>query len=127
MEAGDTLPQKLVQTYHRAEVIFSENSPGKEMYIVYSGEVGLYSQGAPGKDKLLATVEAGDFFGEMALVDDSPRSATAIAGEEGTRLLVLDQSKFAYLLRHQPDFALVVMGRLCQRLREANKALTTGK
>ena len=73
--------------------------------------------------KLLANLEAGNFFGEMALVDDSPRSATAIVDEDNTQLVVLDQNRFTYLLLHQPDFALLVMGTLCQRLREANKAI----
>lgn len=127
MKIEGATPQKFVRSYKKSEVIFSENSPGKDMYIVYSGKVGLYIQGAPGHRKLLAIVEAGDFFGEMALVDDSPRSATAIAEEDGTKILVLDKNKFTYLLRHQPDFALVVMGKLCRQLREANKSLTKGK
>ena len=117
-------PQKFVKNYQKSEVIFSENSLGKDMYIVYSGKVGLYTQVGQGHRKLLAVVKAGDFFGEMALVDDSPRSATAIAEEGNTKLLVLDKNKFTYLLRHQPDFALVVMGKLCRQLREANKSLT---
>ena len=96
------------------------------MYIIYSGKIKLYTKQPSGR-KLLATLGAGDFFGEMALVDDSPRSATAVADEDNTQLVALDQNKFTYLLRHQPDFALVVMGRLCERLREANKALNTGK
>jgi CRP/FNR family cyclic AMP-dependent transcriptional regulator len=123
---GVDILDKFVKSYQKAEVIFSESSPGKEMYIVYSGSVGLYTEDAPGRSKLLATVEAGDFFGEMALVDDSPRSATAIAEEDNTQLLVLDKNKFTYLLRHQPDFALVVMGKLCRQLREANKTLIKG-
>jgi CRP/FNR family cyclic AMP-dependent transcriptional regulator len=122
-----TIPQKFARSYQKSEVIFSESNPGKDMYIVYSGKVGLYTGDASGYRKLLATVEAGDFFGEMALVDDSRRSATAMAEEDNTQLLVLDKSKFTYLLRHQPDFALVVMGKLCRQLREANKALTRGK
>jgi len=125
MEAA--IPQKFVRCYQKAEVVFPESSPGKDMYIVYSGRVGLYTQGTGGHRKLLATMEAGDFFGEMALVDASPRSATAIAEENDTQLLVLDKNKFTYLLRHQPDFALVVMGKLCRQLREANKMLTKGK
>ena len=84
-------------------------------------------RGRSGHKKLLATVKAGDFFGEMALVDDSPRSATAIAEEDNTQLLVLDKDKFTYLLRHQPNFGLVVMSKLCRQLREANKAVTGGR
>ncbi|UCH50660.1 MAG: cyclic nucleotide-binding domain-containing protein [Chloroflexota bacterium] len=127
MTIEGVVPQKFVKSYQKSEVIFSENSLGEDMYIVYSGKVGLYAQAGPGHRKLLAVMKAGDFFGEMALVDDSPRSATAIAEEGDTKLLVLDKNKFTYLLRHQPDFALVVMGKLCRQLREANKALTKGK
>jgi CRP/FNR family cyclic AMP-dependent transcriptional regulator len=123
-DLGVAILEKFVKTYQKADVVFSENSPGKEMYIIYSGKVGLYREYGPAKTKLLAFAQPGDFFGEMALVDDSPRSATAIAEEDGTQLLVLDKSKFTYLLRHQPDFALVVMGKLCRQLREANKSLT---
>jgi CRP/FNR family cyclic AMP-dependent transcriptional regulator len=94
------------------------------MYIVYSGKVALYRTDTAKHNKLLAIVETGDFFGEMALVDNSPRSATAIAEQDDTQLLVLDKSKFTYLLRQQPDFALVVMGKLCRQIREANKTLT---
>lgn len=127
MKIEGVVPQKFVKSYQKSEVIFSEDSLGEDMYIVYSGRVGLYAKGGPGSRKLLAIMKAGDFFGEMALVDDSPRSATAIAEEGDTKLLVLDKNKFTYLLRHQPDFALVVMGKLCRQLREANKALAKGK
>jgi CRP/FNR family transcriptional regulator, cyclic AMP receptor protein len=119
--------EKLLEIYKKADVIFSESSLGKEMYIVYAGRVGLYTRDTAERSKLLAIMEAGDFFGEMALVDDSPRSATAVAEEDGTQLLVLDKSKFTYLIRHQPDFALVVMAKLCRQLREANKTQTNGE
>lgn len=121
-----TILERFVKRYQKSEIIFSESDPGKDMYIIYKGKVGLYTGDVLRHRKLLAFVEAGDFFGEMALVDDNPRSATAIA-EEDTQLLVLDKHKFTYLLRHQPDFALVVMGKLCRQLREANKTLTKGK
>lgn len=114
----DTLSQEFILSYQDGDTIFSQNKPGKEMYIVYTGKVNLYRQLSPGRSKLLATMKAGDFFGEMALIDDSPRSATAIAGQDNTQLLVLDRSKFMYLLRNQPDFALVVMGNLCRHLRD---------
>ena len=121
MESG--LPDRFIRTYQKSQVVFAEGSLGKEMYVIYSGKVNLYADMASGKGKLLANIEAGDFFGEMALVDDSPRSATAIVDEDNTQLVVLDQNRFTYLLLHQPDFALLVMGTLCQRLREANKAI----
>lgn len=119
MLSEDAPPYELLQTYLKHETIFTAHMPGQEMYIVYSGRVDLYSQTPSGDSKLLRIIRAGDFFGEMALVDESPRSATAIAGEDNTQLLVLDKSKFLYLLRNQPDFALVIMGKLCRQLRDA--------
>jgi CRP/FNR family cyclic AMP-dependent transcriptional regulator len=111
--------QKFVRVYARDEVVFRENSPGKEMFIVYSGKINLYKER---QDKVipLSTVGPGDFFGEMALIDGSPRSATAIAAED-TQLIVLDEPKFLYLLRHQPEFALVVMQKLCEGLRRTTE------
>ena len=125
MESG--LPNKFIRAYQKSQVVFNEGSLGKEMYVIYSGKVNLYADMASGGGKLLANLEAGDFFGEMALVDDSPRSATAVVDEDNTQLVVLDQNRFTYLLLHQPDFALLVMGTLCQRLREANRALALSK
>jgi len=121
MESG--LSDKFIRTYQKSQIVFAEGSRGKEMYVIYSGKVSLYADMASGGGKLLANLESGNFFGEMALVDDSPRSATAIVDEDNTQLVVLDQNRFTYLLLHQPDFALLVMGTLCQRLREANKAI----
>jgi CRP-like cAMP-binding protein len=66
----------------------------------------------------------GDFFGELALVDGGPRSETAVAAKDNTQLLILDKYRFTYLLRHQPDFALIVMGKLCARLRDKNRTLS---
>jgi len=106
---------RFIRAYAKEEVVFTENNPGKEMFIVRSGKINLYKERQDGRI-LLATVHPGEFFGEMSLVDNSPRSATAIAAED-TQLIVLDEPKFLYLLHHQPEFALVVMQKLCETLR----------
>jgi CRP-like cAMP-binding protein len=106
---------RFIQAYGQDQVVFNENSPGKEMFIVFSGKINLYKERQDNRI-LLATVHPGDFFGEMSLVDNSPRSATAIAAED-TRLIVLDEAKFLYLVRQQPEFALVIMQKLCESLR----------
>jgi CRP/FNR family cyclic AMP-dependent transcriptional regulator len=111
--------QKFLRVYAKNEVVFTEKSPGKEMFIVYSGKINLYKE-RQNKKALLATVAPGEFFGEMALVDGSPRSATAMAAED-SQLIVLDEPKFIYLLRQQPEFALVVMQRLCEMLRRTTE------
>ncbi len=110
-------PQEFIKVYNKSEVIFEENSLGNEMYVIHSGKVKLTTS-APGSELVLGILGPGEFFGEMALVDDAPRSATATAVEDNTRLVVLDQSKFLYLVSQQPPFALTIMHGLCQRIRE---------
>jgi CRP-like cAMP-binding protein len=87
------------------------------MYVIHSGKVELTTR-KMGKEVTLATLGSGEFFGEMALVDSSPRTATAIAAEDNTRLVTLDQDKFLYLVGQQPAFALTIMHELCRRIRE---------
>lgn len=116
--------EKFIQVFAKSQPIFKEDSLGNEMYIVYSGKVELY-KGQGKQSVLLATPGAGEFFGEMALIDGSPRSATAIAAEDDTRLVALDEAKFLFLLRHQPEFALIVMQQLCHRLRQTTERETT--
>ena len=110
-------PQELIRRYGKDEIIFEENSVGDEMFVVHSGRVRLVTK-APGTDLMLGMLGPGAFFGEMALVDDAPRSATATAAEDNTKLLVLNQSRFLYLVSQQPPFALTIMQGLCQRIRE---------
>jgi CRP/FNR family cyclic AMP-dependent transcriptional regulator len=112
-----TLPRKLIKVYQKSEVIFKEKDLGDEMYIICSGKVRL-STTAPGQEVDLGTLETAEFFGEMALVDCSPRSATAIAEEDHTQLVALDQKRFLYLVGQQPAFALAIMHALCMRIRE---------
>ena len=114
---------KLRQSYRKAEVIFKEGSTGSEMYLIHSGRVLLSVPQNETEEVPLVALNAGDFFGEMALVDDSPRSATASALEDGTELIVIDRARFLFLVRQQPEFALSLMHTLCRRLRDMDKRL----
>ena len=118
--------KRFIKVYQKSETIFEESSLGREMYIIHSGKVKLSTK-ATGREVILATLGPGEFFGEMALVDAAPRSATATALDDNTRLIILDQAKFLYLVSHQPAFSLTVMHVLCNRIRQTNILLKTDK
>ena len=94
------------------------------MYLIHSGRVLLSVRRDQAKQVPLVVLNPGDFFGEMALVDDSPRSTTASAAEDGTELIVIDRARFLFMVRQQPEFALSLMHTLCRRLRDMNTRLS---
>jgi len=119
--------EKFIKVYRKSEVIFEENSSGSEMFIVYSGKVKLYTQPKTGRRTVLSVLRPGEHFGEMALIDGSPRSATAVAVQDNTKLVILDKAKFLYLVQQQPEFAFAMMETLSQRIREANLQLAQAR
>ncbi|HUO47603.1 MAG TPA: cyclic nucleotide-binding domain-containing protein [Acidimicrobiales bacterium] len=91
--------------------VFHEGDAGVEMYGVVSGEVQLQSQG-----RVIATLGPDDVFGEMAVVDGSPRMATAVAVTP-TQLAAIDRQRFLFLVAETPMFALSVMSAMADRFR----------
>ncbi len=120
---NETPFEKFRKDFIKSEVIFEKGSQGHEMYIVASGRVRLFTEDETGQRVTVAFVEKGRFFGEMALIDYSPRSATAVA-EEDTCLIALDRAKFLYLIQQQPAFVFTIMHTLCKQIREANLQLS---
>lgn len=100
-----------LQRFEPEQKIFVKDDEGSCMYVVRSGKVAIVSAGA-----VLENVGPGETFGEIALIDGSPRSATAIA-REPTEVAVLDEKAFLYLVQKNPTFALDLMRRLGRRLR----------
>jgi CRP/FNR family cyclic AMP-dependent transcriptional regulator len=115
---------KFRQKYRKSEVIFEEGSTGSEMYLIHSGRVLLSVRHNEAQQVPLVVLNPGDFFGEMALVDDSPRSATASAVDDDTQLIIIDRARFLFMVRQQPEFALSLMHTLCRRLRDMDKRLS---
>jgi CRP/FNR family transcriptional regulator, cyclic AMP receptor protein len=100
------------------ETIFSEGEPGEEMYIIVSGGVQvLHGEGA--EQKLLATLGERDVLGEMSILDDEPRSATARTDEE-TVMLKIRRDDFRELIGEEPEVAFGVFRVFTRRLRRAN-------
>jgi F420-non-reducing hydrogenase small subunit len=109
--------------YERGEVVFSQGDPGETMYIIQSGAVEV-SQRQGKRDVVLAVLERRDFFGEMALIDQSPRSAT-VKTIRRSRLLSLTRTSLLERLQQDPGVALHLLRALCRRIEEADRRLRT--
>jgi CRP/FNR family cyclic AMP-dependent transcriptional regulator len=107
-------PSRSMRRLSPGEVLFEEGSVGKHMYVVHEGQVRI---GRRDSAEPLALLGRGEMFGELALLDDQPRSASAVAGTEGASLVEVDHALFIYLVGQQPAFALMVMQSMAHRLR----------
>ncbi len=103
------------------DYIFREGELGTEMFIIHEGQVEILNR-VGDEERLLAVLEKGDFFGEMALLEDRPRAASARA-LTATRLLQINGSTFDQMLRDNPEIAVRMMRKLSRRLRETDDLL----
>jgi CRP-like cAMP-binding protein len=103
------------ESFEAGQIVFKEGDAGDAMYAVIDGTVDLVHGG-----RTVETVESGGILGEMALVDKSPRSASAIAATSA-RLVRVDERHFTFLVHEHPTFALQVMGIMAARLRKMNQ------
>src|SRR4051794_31631190 len=111
--------EKCINQYEVSEIIFEEGSVGHELFVVIEGKIDIVKQN--GVDKtLIVTLGKGEFFGEMAVIDGSARSATAIAAAPNTKVMRINHARFVYLVSQQPAFALMIMDALSKRLRRSN-------
>ncbi|MCU0237646.1 MAG: cyclic nucleotide-binding domain-containing protein [Acidobacteria bacterium] len=101
--------------FKEGEVIFWEGEPGVGMYIVQEGEVGIYRDFSKCGQKELARLRPGDFFGEMALLEDDCRSATAVAGGE-TQLVSLIHADLFDLINRKPQLGVKLLSTLANML-----------
>jgi CRP-like cAMP-binding protein len=99
------------RSFRAGEEIFRQGEPAREFFVVETGTVEIRVGG-----KTLDTVSESGIFGEMALIDGRPRSATAVAATD-VRVVPIDEQRFLFLVRHTPYFALNVMRVIVQRLR----------
>jgi len=108
------------RTYPRNSVILFEDDPGDALYVVAEGQVKVVLIGEDGREVILSVLGEGEFFGEMALIDDEPRSAHVIAMEDST-LLVLRREDFQGILKQTPSIALALLRELSRRLRRVDE------
>jgi CRP-like cAMP-binding protein len=110
--------------YAKDAVIFFENEEGDFFFMILDGRIKVTILGDDGREVILSLLGAGDFFGEMALLDNEPRSATAIAVED-SELLSLHRTDFQSVLSDKTSIATSLMRILSGRLRKANHQIST--
>ena len=107
------------KAFKTGEIIFREGEPGDNMYVVLEGAVDINVSG----EKFIVA-QAGDVVGEMALIDSSARSATAVA-RTNCKVIAINEERFTALTQQNPAFAIHVMRILVERLRRMNKILAS--
>jgi CRP-like cAMP-binding protein len=111
--------EKCINEYDVSDVIFEEGSTGRELFVVLDGKIDIVKIAGATRTTIV-TLGKGEFFGEMAVIDGSSRSATAIAAAPKTKVMRINHARFVYLVSQQPAFALMIMDALSKRLRAAN-------
>jgi CRP/FNR family transcriptional regulator len=111
--------EKCINEFGVDDIIFEEGSTGRELFVVLGGEVEIAKVNGASKTTIIK-LGKGEFFGEMAVIDGSARSATAIASAPNTKVMRINHARFVYLVSQQPAFALMVMDALSKRLRASN-------
>jgi CRP/FNR family cyclic AMP-dependent transcriptional regulator len=112
------------RSYPKGRTIVSEGEPSQSMYILLAGRAKVQRSDSEGKEVILAVLGSGEFFGEMSLIDDSPRSASVIT-LESCEFMAVSKDAFKTMLQQSPEVSMAVMRGLVRRLREADKKIET--
>lgn len=111
-----------VRTLRRGDVLFHENDPGDELFVVETGRIAIANKSFDGRESVVALMEAGDVFGEMSLFDGQGRSAEARALEP-SKVFAVPFEPLRALFRQQPDLLWGVIELLARRIRAMDVAL----
>jgi CRP-like cAMP-binding protein len=117
----ETLYRQFGSQHKAGDLIFQEGDPGNLVYLIQQGRIQIGKAVGDGT-RVLAVLSRGEFFGEMAMISEKPRSATATAVDD-SRLLALDKKLFFKILRSNYDIAVRLVEQLAGRLEAANKQL----
>ena len=107
------------QRYPRGSIVFYEGDPGDFLMVVLTGKVKVVLLGKEGQEIILSLLGPRDFFGEMAILESAPRSATVMT-IEASEFLCLGQQNFTTLLQNHPPISMKILKHLSERLRQAN-------
>ena len=109
------------QQYKKKQIVFREGDPGDCMYLIRWGSVGVYKDYGTPRQRQLATLVQGDYFGEMGLLDREPRSATIVTLDHQTVLDHIGEDEFAEFLYDNPAKVQDILTQLCHKLRHATQ------
>ncbi|MCX7726820.1 MAG: Crp/Fnr family transcriptional regulator, partial [Chitinispirillaceae bacterium] len=114
----------ILRNYKAGECIVNENEESQTFFIILSGSVNVTVSCGREKQAILATLQKGEFFGEMALLDGEPRSASVFAAES-CKLLMLYRKYFLDILMRYPKISISMLSEMSKRLRRSNKHINT--
>ncbi len=114
-EFGILFQALVVRQYNSGEILCGEGDIGRALFLIESGSVEVFRKGADGHSTCVAILKSGDFFGELSLVDEQPRTATVVALEP-VRACLLYKSEIDKLLRKAPHIGAAVMTHLSRLL-----------
>jgi CRP-like cAMP-binding protein len=119
--ADDQLFQRFGREFARGTILFREGEPGRDMYVVQQGRVTV-SKSLGDVEKILSSMGPGEFLGEMSILNNRPRSATATCAED-SKLLVIDAKTFEAMIRGNAEIAIRLIKKLAGRVAEANEQI----
>lgn len=119
MSTQDNTFKKKTQHISPGESIFKEGEMGNVMYVIMEGEVEIRKKTGKASYKTLVLLKKGDFFGEMAIIERKPRTASAVARTQ-CKLIMLDTDAFYSMVENSSDFAVKMIKTLSSRLRKAD-------
>ena len=118
MAAEDQLYQRFGKSFPKGTVLFRDGDGGSEMFVIRAGKVAI-SKPAGTTEKLLVTLGPGEFFGEMSILNNKPRTATATVAEDA-QLLVIDPKTFEAMIRSSSEIAVRMIKSLANRLADTD-------
>ena len=123
-ELGYISQKMIARHYESGKFIFLEDSEGEQCFFVVQGSVKVTRLSKDGREVILAMLNEGEFFGEMALLDGESRSANVIALEE-TEVLTLNREDFLVVLHDYPQIAIQLLKEMAHRLRKSDRQIAS--
>jgi len=114
--------EKFGSEYMKGDIVFYEGETGETMYIIFKGKVKITKKSRD-VETTLAVLSDGDFFGEMSIIDDYSRSATAIVEEDHTKLIVINREVFESQIQSNPKIIMQILKKMSARIRDTDKQI----